>query len=291
MTQAAPTTHRQGTARTPRLRLGAQGASCQFLPGPIRVTSRTSSRAINAATSLSSCSRPRNGVAGTGRFDRYRLRKGGNTASPQLEHPLCGLEVPSSGAHPGRAVPRPPADRPWPQEHRRRRRHENLTAMTSRRDPSGPVDIDADVALLGGKWRARVHADPYRNRATGQRFGHLCRRRQRAGRSRERDEEGVSLRVNLHPTVRGACPRTTPRCSSSASAYPWLPNSSSTLVDPSTSVNTNVTVPLGSSTHDHRTDARATCDNPAGAARCAQGDRFDEPRAPHRSHGSTGLVP
>jgi hypothetical protein len=63
------------------------------------------------------------------------------------------------------------------------------------------MDVDSDVPLLCDDWLARVSADAYTHRAireTGLRVAccgdgvrHAC----------ERDEECISLRVNLHPAV------------------------------------------------------------------------------------------
>ncbi len=51
-------------------------------PGPVSVTRRGSSRCRRSTTSASSGSRPRNGVAGEGRFVSWRLRSGGKTLPP-----------------------------------------------------------------------------------------------------------------------------------------------------------------------------------------------------------------
>ena len=51
-------------------------------PGPVSDTSRAPGSDSIAATAASSGSRPRNGVAGTGRFERYSDFSGGNSPAP-----------------------------------------------------------------------------------------------------------------------------------------------------------------------------------------------------------------
>ena len=51
-------------------------------PGPTKDTRRTSGSPSIPTTAASSSSRPRKGVAGTGRFVRWRLRIGGNSPAP-----------------------------------------------------------------------------------------------------------------------------------------------------------------------------------------------------------------
>ena len=71
-------------------------------------------------------------------------------------------------------------------------------------DPGRAVDVAADVALLGEERRAGVHAD----RAPGSGPDASARRcggcRERGGRGREGEEEGVALRVDLDPALGGA---------------------------------------------------------------------------------------
>jgi hypothetical protein len=66
---------------------------------------------------------------------------------------------------------------------------------------AGAVEVYADIALLGEKWRPRVHANAHLNRPGRERLDHLPRSRKRTRRGREGDEEGVALRVHLDPVV------------------------------------------------------------------------------------------
>ena len=68
----------------------------------------------------------------------------------------------------------------------------------------------------------------------------------RAGRGREGDEERVALRVDLTAARVRERRAQEPRCSASSVAYSALPSRASSSVEPSTSVNRNVTVPVGS---------------------------------------------
>jgi hypothetical protein len=82
-----------------------------------------------------------------------------------------------------------------------RLRDQHLPAVADRGDACRAVDVDPDVALLGDQRLAGVethaHADPARLEP----FLAFARGRQPVTRARERDEEGVALRVHLHPAV------------------------------------------------------------------------------------------
>ena len=73
--------------------------------------------------------------------------------------------------------------------------------MRGSRDPRRPVQIDSDVAAVDQKRRAGVHSDPHLNGAAAQSLMRLFRSGERAMRRRERDEERISLRVNLDAAV------------------------------------------------------------------------------------------
>ena len=62
-------------------------------PVPVRVRRRRSGRPRSSTTEASSCSRPRNGVAGTGRFERYKLFNGGKATSPSWKTTLGRTQV------------------------------------------------------------------------------------------------------------------------------------------------------------------------------------------------------
>ena len=70
--------------------------------------------------------------------------------------------------------------------------------MARRGDARGAVDIGADIALLRQERCAGVEPHPHGDR---KRLLRLARGRKRAGRSREGDEEGVALGVDLDPAV------------------------------------------------------------------------------------------
>jgi hypothetical protein len=83
-------------------------------------------------------------------------------------------------------------------ERGRRRRDENLAAVSRGGDASRSVDVSTHVALIGQQRRAGVDAHPHGNRQ-----GLLClaRRCERTRSGSEGDEERVSLRVDLHAVV------------------------------------------------------------------------------------------
>jgi hypothetical protein len=80
---------------------------------------------------------------------------------------------------------------------RARRRNEHLAAVANRRQSGGPVDIAAEVPLLCEERRARVQPDPHLDRPGCQRLVHRLGGYKRTRRGREREEERVTLCVNL----------------------------------------------------------------------------------------------
>ncbi len=85
----------------------------------------------------------------------------------------------------------------------RRLRNKHLASVTCCRDPRGQVDVLADVALVSDVRVPRVQAHAYADPAGGQRLLALAGGLDRFGCSRERIEEGVSLRVDLDATALG----------------------------------------------------------------------------------------
>ena len=87
----------------------------------------------------------------------------------------------------------------------RRRRDEHLAAVPRGGDASGAVDIVADIPFLSDQRRARVDSDSHADLSVrGEVIRELGSRVERAGGGREREEEGVSLRVHLHAAVSNA---------------------------------------------------------------------------------------
>ena len=82
-----------------------------------------------------------------------------------------------------------------------RLREDDLPAVGRGCNPGGAVDVQADVALLGDERLARVeaHADPYR--ALRERAASLGRGGDSRVGPRERDEERVTLGVDLDAQV------------------------------------------------------------------------------------------
>ena len=128
----------------------------------------------------------------------------------------------------------------------RRRGEQHLPAVTRSRNACAKVDIETDVAVIGSFRGARVEAHPDSERPSAERGLARGSCGNSVGGSRERVEEGVTLSVNLDPSVAVERPRRTRRCSASTSAY-RSPSSCSNLVEPSMSVKRKVTVPPGSS--------------------------------------------
>ena len=73
----------------------------------------------------------------------------------------------------------------------------------SARDACAAVNVDPDVALAGNGRRARVQSHANRDRPGPELVLRGARGVSRAGRRRERDEEGVALGVDLDTAVCG----------------------------------------------------------------------------------------
>src|SRR5205085_10793469 len=84
-------------------------------------------------------------------------------------------------------------------------RDQNLATMARGGDPRRPVNVEADITLLGEKRLAGMEAHPDLDRTAVQGRLTLRRRGERIMRSREDDEEGVSFSAELDPVV--ACER------------------------------------------------------------------------------------
>ena len=91
------------------------------------------------------------------------------------------------------------------EKRRRRRRDKYLPSMAGSGNPRRSMNVLPDIALLGHERRARVKADPYADRARGEGVNQLGCSGKRSRRGREGDEEGVPLRIDLHPAVGDEC--------------------------------------------------------------------------------------
>ena len=74
---------------------------------------------------------------------------------------------------------------------------EDLAAVSDRCDARRPMDVDADIALVGAERSAGVDTHPNADRSTLERGPRRVGRRQAVGRIGEGEEEGVSLGVDL----------------------------------------------------------------------------------------------
>ena len=74
--------------------------------------------------------------------------------------------------------------------------------MTDGRDPSSLVDVETDVPLVGEPRLTRVQPHPHPDRATRECQLRISGRSNRIRCTAERDEEGVTLGVNLGAVVR-----------------------------------------------------------------------------------------
>ena len=80
----------------------------------------------------------------------------------------------------------------------------DLAAVARRGDASGEVDVVADVALVGKEGSTGMQPDAHLDRAGDEHLGEGRSGVECAGRGREREEEGVALRVDLDTTLGGA---------------------------------------------------------------------------------------
>ena len=80
---------------------------------------------------------------------------------------------------------------------------DDLASVRGSGDARGTVHVEADVALVRHDRLARVDPDPHADGAALERLAPVGRGGDRVRRPREGDEEGVSLRVHLHPAVLG----------------------------------------------------------------------------------------
>ena len=122
--------------------------------------------------------------------DRLQRRK---ALLAQLEDPHRLREV----LHPVLAKIRQPSV----DERARRLRNKHLAAVTGGGDPRRQMDVLADIALPADVRAPGVQAHAHADRTGGQRLLALAGGLDRLGRGRERIEERVPLRVDLHAAV------------------------------------------------------------------------------------------
>ena len=193
---AASETHQTPSGTSSATSAAACSASRVFPvpPGPVSVSNRTSSRRSRPTTSSSSRSRPRNGVAGTGRFVWYSVFRRGKSRVAELEQALRRREVLQT-------VLAEVANGLAGDEVARRLRQEHLPAVPGGGDPRRAVDVDPDVALVGHDRLARVEPHADADRPVAERRLPVGGGGDRVGGARERDEERVALRVHLDAAV------------------------------------------------------------------------------------------
>ena len=83
--------------------------------------------------------------------------------------------------------------------------NEDLASVAGRGDACGSMDVVADVALVRQQRRARVQPGSHLNRARSERSRHRLGCDYGTGGCREREEEGVALRVDLDAALGSAC--------------------------------------------------------------------------------------
>ena len=81
-------------------------------------------------------------------------------------------------------------------------RDQHLPSVPDRSDPRSAVHVEPHVALVVDERLTRVQPHPHADRSGSQRVLSRSGGRERVGRSCERDEEGVALRVDLDAVVR-----------------------------------------------------------------------------------------
>ena len=216
-------------------------------PGPTNETRRTSGSSSIPATTASSSSRPRNGVAGTGRFDRCSDFNGGNEPSPNwntrsVARKSLNLCSPRSrnGVSTSVAVePLTSTCPPLPAA--------AIRAARCRSAPTYPSSVTSGVPVCN-PIRTRIGSSSNRSVIT------VAASTASGARANARRNASPCVSTSTPPSDTHAS-RTIRRWSSSATAYLSGPSSSSSRVDPSTSVNRNVTVPEGRSAR-----TRGSCD-------------------------------
>ena len=206
-------------------------------PGPASVTSRAASSRTSETTALTSRSRPTNEESGTGQVrvrDRPQRRK---ALGPELvQQDLLGEVLQPMPAQVEHVLGDQLAGRS---------REQHLAAVGGAHDPGRLVHVRADVLGRIKQRLARVHTNPDPHRPLGKRRHRLPDRRDRTRRRAERVEQPVARVIDLVPEYAPKASRKTRRWSASASLKASAPSPSSSTVEPSMSVNTNVTVPAG----------------------------------------------
>ena len=84
----------------------------------------------------------------------------------------------------------------------RRRRDEDLAAMTRAGDPRAGVNVEPDIALRSHDWLPGMDSHPHAHRASGEGALRVVRGRDGFIGVWERYEEGIPLGVDLDPVVR-----------------------------------------------------------------------------------------
>jgi hypothetical protein len=127
------------------------------------------------------------------------------------------------------------------------RRDEHLPAVADSGDAGRPMHVISNVALVRGKRRARMQADPHLDRPCRERARHRRGRRKSSRSGRKGEEECVSLRIHLDAALGNTGLADNAPVFSECRCVRLGTQFVEQLVDPATSVKRNVTVPPGRS--------------------------------------------
>ena len=179
-----------------------------------------------------------------------------------------------------------------PEQRARRLRDEDLAAVARRADARRAHDVEPDVALVADRRLAGVQPHPHAHvlalRPLSSRSARCAATAaSTAERARANEKKNASPCVSISvPSCSPKVSRMIRRCAETTSPYA-SPSSCSSRVEPSMSVNTNVTVPLGRlmGLPFQRIDARAASRPSAGRRARERGRGAPRPRSSARCPG------
>jgi hypothetical protein len=209
VTSAGSRSEPSPTQKTPALYSGTTDAAASIAsrvlpepPGPVRVRIRAPPP-MRSTTSDSSRSRPTKELR-TRQVrirDRLERREGALPELEDLNRPLEVLQPVLTEVDARDALRRSVARA---EERNRRRRDEDLSAITGGGDARRPKNVGPDVLVLGEKGRSGMQSHAHADRPRLERLCDLGCSRERSRCGRKRDEERVALRVHLDATIHGA---------------------------------------------------------------------------------------